>query len=151
MWVSSENLAPQATSRGTVERDGKAHAASFTAATESGKSRNKTASRLPKSRMPFSRLLYRYFFYDWLFHDASRGTAFERAAALRYNVKQARWLPLYLKRWAIVALLFFGAGWTIEAAAGPLVVSAVFYVPACLAMSGLACISAAIVGFWRLT
>lgn len=109
----------------------------------------KTASRLPSPRMPFSKLLYRYFFYDWLFHDASRGSAFERAAALHYNIQQARWLPLYLKRWAVVALFFFGTGWAIEAAAGPLVVSAVFYVPACLAMSGLACISAAIIGFWR--
>ena len=65
--------------------------------------------------MTFSTLLYRYFFYDWLFRDASRGSAFERAAALRYNIEQSRWLPLYLKRWSVLALSFYAMGWTIEA------------------------------------
>lgn len=46
--------------------------------------------------------LYRYFFYGWLFRDADCGTPLERAAALRHNVRQARWLPTYLLRWAIV-------------------------------------------------
>jgi len=100
--------------------------------------------------MTFSTLLYRYFFYDWLFHDATRGTAFERAAALRYNVQQARWLPLYLKRWAVLTLLFYGLGWCVESL-GALPASALFYVPACLTMSGIACTSAAIVCFRRRT
>jgi hypothetical protein len=98
--------------------------------------------------MPFSTLLYRYFFYDWLFHDASRGTAFERAAALRYNIQQSRWLPCYLKRWSVLALLFYALGWAVEAI-GALPASALFYVPACVAMSAMATISAAIFLFWR--
>jgi hypothetical protein len=44
---------------------------------------------------------------------------------------------------------FYATGWTIEAL-GSLPASAFFYVPACLAVSGLACTSAAIVGFRRL-
>jgi hypothetical protein len=99
--------------------------------------------------MTFSTLLYRYFFYDWLFRDASRGSAFERSAALRYNIEQSRWLPLYLKRWTVMTVSFYATGWTIEAL-GSLPASAFFYVPACLAVSGLACTSAAIVGFRRL-
>ena len=82
-------------------------------------------------------LLYRYFFYDWLFRDASRGTPLERAAALRHNIEQSRWLPLYLKRWSVITLLCYGTGWVIESL-GALPASAVFYVPACLAMSALA-------------
>ena len=99
--------------------------------------------------MPFSTLLYRYFFYDWLFRDASRGTLLERAAALRHNVEQARWLPLYLKRWGVLTLLFYGAGWLTEAAAGLVVMSAAFYVPACLAVSVMASTTAALIGLRR--
>jgi hypothetical protein len=98
--------------------------------------------------MSFSTLLYRYFFYDWLFRDVSRGTPFERAAALRFNIEQSRWLPLYLKRWSVMALSFYATGWAIESL-GSLPASAVFYVPACLAISGLACISAAMLCFRR--
>ena len=100
--------------------------------------------------MSFTTLLYRYFFYDWLFRDASRGTPLEQAAALRYNLEQSRWLPLYLRRWSVITLLFYGTGWVIESL-GALPASAVFYVPACLAMSGLALISAAILCFRRRT
>jgi hypothetical protein len=47
--------------------------------------------------------IYRYFFYGWLFRDASSGSALERAAALRHNRNRARWLPTYLRRWAVCA------------------------------------------------
>lgn len=58
----------------------------------------------------FSTLLYRYFFFAWLFRDVSRGNAFERAAAMRYNREQARWLPVYLLRWMWWGLGFYAAG-----------------------------------------
>jgi hypothetical protein len=47
--------------------------------------------------------LYRYFFYGWLFRDADAGTELERAAAVWHNRAQAKWLPVYLRRWSIVA------------------------------------------------
>lgn len=48
--------------------------------------------------------IYRSLFYGWMFLDADSGSALERAAALRHNQAQARWLPVYLVRW-----LFIGA------------------------------------------
>jgi len=45
--------------------------------------------------------VYRYFFYDWLFRDADRGTVHERALALRHNREQAKWLPVYIRRWIV--------------------------------------------------
>ena len=58
----------------------------------------------------FHTLLYRYFFFGWLFKDVGRGNLFERAAALRYNREQARWLPVYLLRWLWWGLLFYTLG-----------------------------------------
>jgi hypothetical protein len=43
----------------------------------------------------------RYFFYGWLFRDADCGSSLERAAALRHNRGQAKWLPVYMMRWGI--------------------------------------------------
>ena len=45
--------------------------------------------------------LYRYFFYGWLFRDADCGSRLEQASALRHNRAQAKWLPIYLLRWAV--------------------------------------------------
>jgi hypothetical protein len=45
--------------------------------------------------------LYRYWFYGWLFRDADSGSPMERAIALRHNRQQARWLPTYMRRWAV--------------------------------------------------
>lgn len=42
--------------------------------------------------------IHRYFFYGWLFRDADRGSSLERAAALRHNRAQAKWLPVYIGR-----------------------------------------------------
>jgi len=46
--------------------------------------------------------LYRYLFYGWLFRDADSGSTLERSAALRHNRRQARWLPTYMGRWAVL-------------------------------------------------
>ena len=45
---------------------------------------------------------HRYFFYAWLFSDADSGSVWERSAARRRNCDQAKWLPTYLLRWAVV-------------------------------------------------
>lgn len=47
----------------------------------------------------------RYFFYGWLFRDADCGSSLERIAAWRHNRDQARWLPLYLWRWFVGAVV----------------------------------------------
>jgi hypothetical protein len=51
--------------------------------------------------VPLRTSLYRYLFYGWLFRDADRGTRLEQASALRHNRAQAKWLPIYLLRWAV--------------------------------------------------
>lgn len=48
--------------------------------------------------------LGRYLFYGWLFQDADTGSRLERAAALRHNSDQAKWLPTYLRRWLVVGM-----------------------------------------------
>ena len=64
---------------------------------------------------------YRYFFYGWMFRDAATGSPFERAAALRHNRSRARWLPVYLRRWAVTAaLLFAGVAWAEQSPASAL-------------------------------
>ena len=52
--------------------------------------------------------MYRYFFYGWLFRDADRGSAYERAAALLHNRAQAKWLPLYIRRWFVAGAVTWG-------------------------------------------
>jgi hypothetical protein len=80
------------------------------------------------NELPFHALLYRCFFYDFLFRDASRGSAWERAAALRHNRQQARWLPTYMRRMTVLGLLMYGVATFIEVVLQSPGVSAVFYV-----------------------
>lgn len=80
----------------------------------------------------FSTRLYRYLFYGWLFRDASRGNAWERAAAWRHNREQSRWLPTYMRRWAIGGTLLLGVAALLELVLSLRVLSAVFYVLASL-------------------
>ena len=46
--------------------------------------------------------LYRYLFYGWLFGDARAGSDLERALVLRHNRDNARWLPVYMRRWLAI-------------------------------------------------
>jgi hypothetical protein len=62
--------------------------------------RSDSSSRLDDG-LTFRERLYRYFFYAWLFRDADAGSSLERSAALRHNLAQAKWLPLYLLRWSV--------------------------------------------------
>jgi len=80
----------------------------------------------------FRTLLYRYFFFDWLFKDVRSGDLFERAAAVRYNREQARWLPVYTLRWLWWGLLFYALGGGAELILEAPSVSTVLY-----AISGL--------------
>jgi hypothetical protein len=72
-------------------------------------------------------LLYRYVFFAWLFKDAGRGCQFQRAAAWRHNVEQARWLPTYMRRYCLTGLLLVSLGCATELSA-PLL-SVLFFLP----------------------
>lgn len=84
---------------------------------------------------PFPTLLYRYLFYGWLFRDARRGNLLERAAALRHNQAQARWLPTYLRRSLVIAGVLFVLAFFTESVLAAPVLSACFYVPSCLSVT----------------
>ena len=58
----------------------------------------------------FRTQLYRYFFFAWLFKDVHGEDAFERGLAVQHNRRQARWLPLYMLRWAWCGLAFYALG-----------------------------------------
>jgi hypothetical protein len=89
----------------------------------------------------FARLLYRYWFFGWLFRDANRGTAAERAAALRHNRERARWLPVYIRRWVVLVGTCYAVGAWFEQI-GLSAVAPMAFVSACVAVSVLAVTSA---------
>ena len=64
--------------------------------------------------LTFRTLVYRYFCFGWLFKDVSEGNLFERAAIVRYNREQARWLPTYMLRWLWWGLAFYALGTAAE-------------------------------------
>jgi hypothetical protein len=88
--------------------------------------------------LPFRTLLYRYFFYGWLFRDAMRGNSWERSAAWRHNREQARWLPTYLKRWAVLMTVLLPAAHVVEVGLRAPALSALLYVPPVCMVSFLA-------------
>ena len=85
------------------------------------------ATRRRRAARPGS-AVHRYFFYGWMFRDAQRGSPLERAAALRHNREQARWLPTYLRRWLVVGMLLAAAEAGSERAFDAPVVAATFAV-----------------------
>ena len=63
-------------------------------------------------RLTLAELIYRYFFFGWLFRNAACGNLWERSAAWHHNKSQSRWLPVYMRRWAVLAVsLFLFAAW----------------------------------------
>lgn len=96
--------------------------------------------------LPFRQLLYRYWFFGWLFHDVNRPNLFERAAAWRHNQQQVRWLPTYLRRWAVYTVLCFGMAVVVEHGFSAQLLSAVFYVQAVLGITYNAVTSVLLLG-----
>jgi len=94
----------------------------------------------------FCTLLYRYFFFDWLFKDAGTGDVFERAAAVRHNREQARWLPTYMLRWLWWGLLFSALGGVVELILEAPGLSTVFYIAGGLSVPATVTIAAAWLG-----
>jgi hypothetical protein len=88
------------------------------------------ASKAEAPPLTLRQLLYRYWFFGWLFEDVNAKGLFERAAAWRHNQEQARWLPTYLKRWAVMTVLCFAIGMLMEHGLRAHTLSAVLYVHA---------------------
>lgn len=90
----------------------------------------------------FWRLLYRFLFFDWLFADvgAARNPV-ERHAALQHNRRMSRYLPLYLRRWSVVAGIHYGLGLLFERALQASLLSAVFFTGSCVTLTGMVVIA----------
>lgn len=96
------------------------------------------ASPPPEAAMRFRTLLYRFLFFDWLFTDLSlKMTALERHAAWTHNRAMSRYLPLYLRRWAVLAALDFSLGCMFESLLASALMSAWFFVWCCVIVSGM--------------
>jgi len=64
-------------------------------------------TREARARLPFLSLVRLYLDPGALFKDATRGPARERERALSYN-RRMRWMLLaYVRRWVVIAMLFF--------------------------------------------
>ncbi len=92
----------------------------------------------PPPEMPFRTLLYRFIFFDWLFRDVSAArNLFERHAALQHNKYMSRYLPVYLRRWSIMATFDFGLGFLFERGLQATVLSACFFTWWCMTLAGM--------------
>ena len=94
----------------------------------------------------FWTLLYRYFFFGWLFKDIGGGDLFERAAAVRHNREQARWLPTYMMRWLWWGLAFWALGSMAELILEAEPLSILFYTAGALSVPITVAIAAAWIG-----
>ena len=65
------------------------------------KTRSPAFGGMPDRPVSLREGIYRYFFFGWLFRDADSGSDAERAIALRHNRDQAKWLPVYMRRWVV--------------------------------------------------
>lgn len=90
------------------------------------------------SAIPFRTLLYRFMFFDWLFRDVSAArNRFERHAALQHNKYMSRYLPVYLRRWSVLATFDFGLGFLFERGLQATALSACFFTWSCMTVTGM--------------
>jgi hypothetical protein len=95
-------------------------------------------------QLPFATLLYRFLFFDWLFADVGAArNRYERHAACQHNRRMCVYLPLYLRRWSLLAAFDFGLGSLFERAQQASLLSAWFYTWACVTLTGMVVISVA--------
>ena len=74
------------------------------------------------------RLVYRYFFFNWLFRDVSRArNMFEHQAAWQHNQAMRSWLPVYMRRWAFLAIWGLALGKVSETVLAAPVLAACWY------------------------
>lgn len=95
----------------------------------------------------YDSLIYRYFFFGWLFKDVCKGNLYERAAAWQHNLQQARWLPVYMRRWLFVSALMYASGLALESVTAWPYMPAFFYVCMVAGLSVNAVIATSMVGF----
>jgi hypothetical protein len=91
----------------------------------------------------FQSLVYRYFFFQWLFLDMTRATGpIELRAAWEHNQRQRKWLPRYMRRWAILSTAGFALGAVSERALGAPVFAVCWYTGACISFAVLVVVAA---------
>jgi len=94
--------------------------------------------------LSFGQLLYRFLFFDWLFADVNAARdLFERHAARRHNQRMSRYLPVYLRRWSVLAAFDFGLGILFEKVVQATLVSAWFFTWSCVTVTGMVVITVA--------
>ncbi len=86
----------------------------------------------------FGRTLYRFLFFDWLFRDVSRARdLFERHAAREHNRRMSRYLPVYMRRWSVLAGFDFALGFLFERVLSATMLSALFFTGSCVTLTGI--------------
>lgn len=94
--------------------------------------------------LSFGQLLYRFLFFDWLFRDVNAARdLFERHAARQHNRRMSRYLPVYLRRWSVLAAFDFGLGLLFEKVVQATLVSAWFFTWSCVTVTGMVVITVA--------
>jgi hypothetical protein len=98
----------------------------------------------PGPELTFGQLLYRFLFFDWLFRDVNAARdLFERHAARQHNRRMSRYLPVYLRRWSVLAIFDFGLGVLCEKVVQATVLSAWFFTWSCVTVTGMVVITVA--------
>ncbi len=87
---------------------------------------------------PFGQTLYRFLFFDWLFRDVSRARdLYERHAAREHNRRMSRYLPVYMRRWSVLAGFDFALGFLFERVLSATMLSALFFTGSCVTLTGI--------------
>ncbi len=87
---------------------------------------------------PFGQTLYRFLFFDWLFRDVSRArNLYERHAAREHNRRMSRYLPVYMRRWSVLAGFDFALGFLFERVLSATMLSALFFTGSCVTVTGI--------------
>lgn len=95
-------------------------------------------------QLSFGQLLYRFLFFDWLFRDVNAARdLFERHAARQHNQRMSRYLPVYLRRWSVLAACDFCLGVLFEKVVQATLLSAWFFTWSCVTITGMVVITVA--------
>jgi hypothetical protein len=87
---------------------------------------------------PFGQTLYRFLFFDWLFRDVSAArNLYERHAAREHNRRMSRYLPVYMRRWSVLATFDFALGFLFERVLSATMLSALFFTGSCVTLTGI--------------
>ncbi|MGI4718804.1 MAG: hypothetical protein ACRYGO_17380 [Janthinobacterium lividum] len=86
----------------------------------------------------FGQTLYRFLFFDWLFRDVSQArNLYERHAAREHNRRMSRYLPVYMRRWSVLATFDFALGFLFERVLSATMLSALFFTGSCVTVTGI--------------